>query len=330
MSLDWKRRKVLVTGAGGFIGSHLCERLLALGADVRGMVHGNMRGSVGYLSGISEDLAKNLEICGGNIRDGAFVREATSGMDTVFHMAAITSVAYSYANPEETIVTNVFGTLNVCNAARHEHVRRVVHTSSAGVYGTSKDNNPITETHPVAAHNPYTASKLAADCTVESFYLSYDLPVATCRIFNAYGPRIGQFLVIPTIILQLARGKELRLGDLTPTRNFTYVDDTVNAFIRMAEEDSVIGEVVNFGSTRAVTIGELAQIIANLMNRDIEIVAAEDRLRPKKSEIQRVEADSSKARALLQWEPKVELEDGLQRTIDWILSGGYQDVPVRH
>lgn len=328
--MEWKGRKVLVTGAGGFIGSHLCERLLDLGAEVRGMVHGNMRGSVGYLAGVPEPLSKNLEICGGNIRDGAFVREATAGVDTVFHHAAITSVAYSYANPEETIITNVMGTLNVCNAARHEHVRRVVHTSSAGVYGTTKGGGPITETHPVAAHNPYTASKLAADHTAESFYLSYDLPVATCRIFNAYGPRIGQFLVIPTIILQLSRGKELRLGDLTPTRNFTYVDDIVAAFIRMAEEDSVIGEVVNFGSTRAVTIGELAQIIARLMGKEVEIETDPERMRPKRSEIQRVEADSSKAKELLGWEPKVSLEDGLRRTIDWILAGGYEDVPVRH
>lgn len=327
--MEWKDRKVLVTGAGGFIGSHLCERLLELGAEVRGMVHGNMRGSVGYLAGVPPEMAKNMEICGGNIRDGAFVREATQGVDTVFHHAAITSVAYSYANPEETIITNVMGTLNVCNAARHEHVRRVVHTSSAGVYGTSKDGRPITETHPVAAHNPYTASKLAADHTAESFYLTYDLPVATCRIFNVYGPRIGQFLVIPTIILQLARGSELRLGDLSPTRNFTYVDDIVSGFIRTAEVDSVIGEVVNFGSTRAVTIGELAQLIANLMNKDVQIVTDSSRIRPQKSEIQRVEADSSKAKALLGWEASVSLEDGLQRTIDWILAGGYDDMPVR-
>jgi dTDP-glucose 4,6-dehydratase len=329
--MDWAGRKVLVTGAGGFIGSHLCEHLLELGADVRGMVHGNMRGSVGYLAGVPEHLARNLEICGGNIRDAAFVRDATAGVDTVFHLAAITSVAYSYANPEETIVTNVFGTLNVCNAARHERVRRVIHTSSAGVYGTAREGERISETHPVAAHNPYTASKLAADCTVESFYLSYDLPVATCRIFNIYGPRVGQFLIIPTIILQLMRHRELRLGDLTPTRNFTYVDDIVDAFMRMAESDRVIGEVVNFGSTRAVTIGELAQLIADLMGKEVQITADPERYRPKRSEILRVEADSTKAREQLGWEPRVDLEEGLMRTIEWITAGGYDDagVPVR-
>lgn len=328
--MDWTGCKALVTGAGGFIGSHLCERLLSLGADVRGIVHGNMRGSVGYLGNVDPKHAHKLEICGGNLRDGAFVREAAVGVDTIFHLGAITSVAYSYANPEETMITNVFGTLNVCTAARHEHVRRLVHTSSAGVYGAAKAGEPISETHPLAAHNPYTASKLAADFTVESFHLSYDLPVTTCRIFNIYGPRIGRFLVIPTIIMQLMRGRELRLGDLTPTRNFTYVDDIVNAFIRMAEEDAVVGEVVNFGSTRAITIGELAQLIADLMGKDVSIVSDTSRLRPKQSEIQRVLADSTKAKTLLGWEAETDLEEGLQRTIDWIASGGYSDVHALH
>ena len=327
--MDWKGRKVLVTGAGGFIGSHLCERLLKSGAEVRGMVHGNMRGSIGYLAGVPDDLSKNLEIWGGNIRDGAFVREATVGVDTVFHLASITSVAYSYSNPDETIITNVFGTLNVCNAARHEQVRRLVHTSSAGVYGSTSGDRPITETHPVQAANPYTASKLAADAVVESFFRSYGVPVAICRIFNIYGPRIGKFLVIPAIILQLMKGKELKLGDLTPTRNFTHVEDAVSGFVRMAEEDSVVGEVVNFGSTRAITIGELAQMIATLMGKDANIVFDADRVRPARSEIQRVVADSTKARELLGWDATIELEEGLKQTVDWIVAGGYDDAHVR-
>lgn len=328
--MDWKGRKVLVTGAGGFIGSHLTERLLALGAEVRGMVHGNMRGSVGYLAAVPKGLDKNLEICGGNVRDGAFVREATVGVDTVFHLAAITSVTYSYSNPDETVITNVFGTLNVCNAARHENIRRLVHTSSAGVYGTSLHGEPISETHPVQACNPYTASKLAADNVVESYYLSYDLPAAICRIFNAYGPRVGQFLVIPTIILQLLRGKDLKLGDLSVTRNFTYVDDIVNAFLLMAEADNVVGQVVNFGSARAVTIGELANMIAGLMGREARIETDPIRLRPEKSEIRRVIADTTKAREQLQWEPTITLEEGLRRTIDWIAAGGYDEVQAYH
>ncbi|HOD52233.1 MAG TPA: NAD-dependent epimerase/dehydratase family protein [Candidatus Hydrogenedentes bacterium] len=322
----WQGRRVLITGAAGFIGSHLCERLLRKGAEVRAMVHGNMRGSIGHLAAIPESLRTRLEIVGGNIRDAAFVRDATVDMDTVFHLAAITSVVYSYSNPDETVITNVSGTLNVCNAARHENVRRVVHTSSAGVYGAAVGGAPISETHPVRAYNPYTASKLAADCVVESFHLSYDLPVTIIRIFNVYGPRIGRFLVIPTIVLQLLKGNKLKLGSLTPTRNFTYIDDIVNAYLLMAESDSVVGEVVNFGSTRAVTIAELAMLIADLMDRDVTISQDEKALRPAKSEIERVLADVTKAKQLLGWNPKVELEKGLKKTIEWIAAGGYDDL----
>jgi len=244
-------------------------------------------------------------------------------VDTVFHLAAITSVVYSYSNPDETVITNVQGTLNVCNAARHENVRRLIHISSAGVYGTAEDGAPISETHPVRAYNPYTASKLAADNVAESFHLSYDLPVATCRIFNVYGPRINRFLVIPTIINQLLKGSELKMGDLSPTRNFTYVDDMVNGFIRTAEEDSTVGQIVNFGSSRAVTIRELMHLIAELMGCEVNAVVDPERFRPVRSEIPRVVADSSKAKKLLQWEPTISLEDGLRRTIEWIKAGGY-------
>lgn len=326
--MDWTGRSVLVTGAGGFIGSHLCERLLRMGARVRGMVHGNMRGSIGFLAAVPPELDRNLEIHGGNVRDAAFVREVTVGVDTVFHLAAITSVHYSYSNPDETVTTNVLGTLNVCNACRHEKVRRLVHTSSAGVYKSVEGDDPIREDSPVKAYNPYTASKLAADNVVESFHLSYDLPVAICRIFNIYGPRIGRFLVIPTIILQLIKGGELRLGDLTPTRNFTYVDDIVDAFVGMAENEAVVGDVVHFGSPRAVTIGDLARIIADLMGRELAVTFDPARVRPEKSEIHRVIADSTKARERLGWEPRMPLEDGLRRTIDWIAAGGYDDAQV--
>lgn len=325
--MDWQGRKVLVTGGAGFIGSHLCERLLERGADVRAMVHGNMRGSIGHLAAVPAEQRRKLEIVGGNIRDAAFVRDATIGMDTVFHLAAITSVVYSYSNPDETVITNVSGTLNVCNAARHENVRRLVHTSSAGVYGGTSGDTPISETHPVRAYNPYTASKLAADNVVESFHLSYELPVTIIRIFNVYGPRIGRFLVIPTIILQLLKGRELKLGSLTPTRNFTYIDDIVDAYLLMAENDNVVGEVVNFGSTRAVTIAELAVLIADLMEREVSISQDEKALRPAKSEIERVLADVTKAKQLLGWEPSVELEEGLKHTIEWIAAGGYDDLP---
>ncbi|MBI4557562.1 MAG: GDP-mannose 4,6-dehydratase [Candidatus Hydrogenedentes bacterium] len=317
----------MVTGAGGFIGSHLCERLLAMGAEVQGMVRGNMQGRIGYLADLPAELHKHLTIFSGSILDAPFTREATVGCDTVFHLAAITSVAYAHSNPGETILTNVLGTLNVCSAARHEKVRRLVHTSSGGVYGSARDARPISETHPLTAHNPYTASKLAADNVVESFYRSYDVPVTTCRIFNVYGPRVGKFLIIPTVILQLLEENEVKLGDLTPARNFTYVSDIVSAFIRMAESEEVIGEVVNFGSAEVITVGELLALIARLMGREnVRIVSDPQRFRPPKSEIQVTVADTSKARSLLQWVPKVGLEDGLRKTIDWIADGGYDKV----
>lgn len=322
LRMDWNGRNVLITGAGGFIGSHLTERLLEKGANVRALVYSDREGNPGYLRKDRSKYPEALDLCFGNIRDAAFVSAMTRGMDTVFHLAAITSVVYSYTNPEDTVTTNVLGTLNVCNAARHEDVRRMVHTSSAGVYGTAQDA-AITERHPVRAHNPYTASKLAADSVVESYYLSYELPATTVRIFNVYGPRVSRFLVIPTIINQLLKSPELTLGDLSPTRNFTYVDDIVDGFMLMAERDEVVGEVVNFGSPESVTIGQLAHLIAELMGVDAQIQSDAERLRPEKSEIQRVEADISKARELLDWEPKYKLRDGLQRTIDWIRDGGY-------
>lgn len=322
--MEWTDREVLVTGAGGFIGSHLTERLLKDGARVRALVYSDREGSTGYLRKAAETHGDRLQLCFGNIRDAAFVSAVTRGMDTVFHLAAITSVVYSYSNPDDTITTNVMGTLNVCNAARHESVRRLVHTSSAGVYGSALNEAMIDEEHPVRAHNPYTASKLAADNIVESFHLSYDLPASTVRIFNVYGPRVSRFLIIPTIINQLLHGKALKLGDLTPTRNFTFVDDIVEAFIRSASSDNAVGEVVNFGSPEALTIGQLAQKIGHIMGAETHIVSDPDRLRPEKSEIQRVVADISKAREALGWEPRVSLEEGLQRTIAWVKEGGYE------
>lgn len=315
--MDWHGKEVLVTGAGGFIGSYLTERLLREGAHVRALVFSDREGRMGHLSGLDGDYPGKLLPCFGNIRDAAFISSVTRGVDTVFHLAASTSVVYSYWNPDDTIMTNVTGTLNVCTAARHEGCRRVVHTSSAGVYGTASDDEEISERHPLVAHNPYTASKLAADCVVESFYRSYDLPVTTVRMFNVYGPRVSQFLVIPTIIMQLMETDTVKLGDITPTRNFTYVDDMVDAFIRIAEADEVEGEVVNFGSQEAVTIGRLAEMIAEIMGKPLQIEQEVERLRPSRSEIKRVVADISKARKLLGWEPKISLEEGLRRTIEW-------------
>jgi nucleoside-diphosphate-sugar epimerase len=325
MPINWNGRPVLITGAGGFIGSHLTEHMLNMGAHVRALIYSDREGRTGYLSRVPEEHKDRLQLCFGNIRDASFVNAVTRGMDTVFHLAASTSVVYSFSNPDDTIITNVTGTLNVCSAARHEGVRRLIHTSSAGVYGSLQSGSAITEKHPLKASNPYTASKLAADNIVESFFLSYDLPVVLCRIFNVYGPRVSPFLVIPTIVLQIMEGKELKLGDLSPTRNFTYVDDIVNAFVRMAESDKVAGEVVNFGSSEAVTIGQLAHMIAKIMNVEISVQQDPKRLRPEKGEIHRVVADTSKAKELVNWEPQISLEEGLRRTIAWIKDGGYQN-----
>ena len=312
--MDWQGRKVLITGAAGFIGSHLCERLLLAGADVRAMVHGNMRGSIGHLAAIPEDLRKGLEIVGGNIRDGAFVRDATIGMDTVFHLAAITSVVYSYSNPDETVITNVSGTLNVCNAARHENVRRLVHTSSAGVYGTTAGDTPISETHPVRAYNPYTASKLAADNVVESFHLSYELPVTIVRIFNVYGPRIGRFLIIPTIILQLLKGSELKLGSLTPTRNFTYVDDIAAGTLLALK--NVGYEIFNLGGHEVMSINAVIELLENLLGKKANRVYMPTHPADVFSNV----ADVGKARQMLGWEPCVGLHEGVQNLVDWYLA----------
>ena len=319
--MDWHDKEVLVTGAGGFIGSYLTERLLREGAHVRALVFSDREGRMGHLSELNDDYPGKLMPCFGNIRDAAFISSVSRGVDTVFHLAASTSVVYSYWNPDDTIMTNVTGTLNVCTAARHEGCRRVVHTSSAGVYGSATPDEEISEQHPLVAHNPYTASKLAADNIVESFYRSYDLPVTTVRMFNVYGPRVSQFLVIPTIIMQLLETDTVKLGDVTPTRNFTYVDDMVEAFMCVAAADGVEGEVVNFGSQEAVTIGQLAEKIAEIMGKPLQIEREAERVRPSRSEIQRVVADISKARDLLGWEPKVSLDEGLRRTVAWFQEG---------
>ncbi len=322
--MDWQGRKVLVTGGGGFIASHLTERLLGLGARVRVSVHGDEQYRPGFLATARARWPEGLEVRGGNIRDAAFVRGCVGGMDTVFHLAAITSVAYSYTHPEETMATNVMGTLNVCEAARESVVRRMIYTSSAGVYGDAEGGAPIAETHPVRGCNPYTAGKLGGDFVAETYYRSYDVPVATVRLFNAYGPRMGRYLIMPTIIQQALNNPVIKLGDLTPTRNFTYVEDIVTGFVRMAEVDAAVGEVVHFGSPTTVSMGDLARKIFAIMGKDIRIETDASRLRPGKSEIRQVIADCSKARILLKWEPRIALEEGLARTIEWIAAGGYE------
>lgn len=313
--MDWRGRPVLITGASGFIGSHLAERLLALGARVRAMVHGDPRYRAGHLAGTAGDT---LELAGGDLRDAGFVRRAAEGMDTVFHLGAVTSVAYSYGHPEETIATNTLGTVNVCEACRAAKVRRLVHTSTAGVYGDARNGAPIAEDHPLTAHNPYTAGKLGGDFAAQACHLANGLPVATIRLFNVYGPRMGRFLIMPTVIEQLLRGPVLRLGDLRPTRTFVYVDDIVDAFLRMATAAEAVGEVVHFGGDEAVSMAALVRRIADLMGAECNIEADPARMRPGKSEIFAQTVDYGKARRLLGWSPATGLDEGLLRTITWI------------
>jgi nucleoside-diphosphate-sugar epimerase len=308
--MEWNDRQVVVTGASGFIGSHLTEALLHRGARVRALVHGDPLYHMGHLKGLHHE---RLEVLGGDLRDAHFVHDALADADTVFHLGALTSVAYSYTHPEEALAVNGMGSLNVFMAARKHGVRRVVHTSSAGVYGPT--DRPITEDHTVSPRNPYTAAKLAADYMAEAFFHSYKLPVATLRLFNAYGPRMGRFLIIPTIIEQLLAGDEVRLGDVRPTRAFVYVDDIVQGFLRMAEVEGVEGQVVHLASGELVTIEELLGRIARLMGKTYRLITESSRLRPHTSDFSQYAPDLSKARILLGWEPQVDLDEGLRRTI---------------
>lgn len=316
--MDWQGRQVAITGASGFVGGHLTDRLLGLGAHVRAMVHGDPRYRAGVLDALAAQWGQALEIVGGDLRDASCVRAFATDADTVFHLGAITSVAYSYAHPEETIATNTLGTLHVCEACRLAGVRRLVHTSTAGAYGAVRDDLPIAETHPVMACNPYTAGKLGGDFAAQTYHLSYGLPVVTVRLFNAFGPRMGRFLIMPEIIEQLLRGPDLHVGDLRPTRTFVYVDDIVDAYLAMAAAERMEGELVHFGGQEEISMEALVHRIASLMEVDVRIHTDAARLRPAKSEIFRVFPDCTKAQARLGWMPKVSLDAGLRATIAWL------------
>lgn len=311
-------KHVLVTGAGGFIGSQLSERLVELGARVRAFVRYNSRNDRGLLELVPPETLAQMEVLFGDLRDTHAVSRACQGVELVFHLGALISIPYSYRNPREVVETNVLGTLNVLMAAQQAGVRRVIHTSSSEVYGTAR-YTPIDEEHPWQGQSPYSASKIAADRLAESFYRSFDLPVCILRPFNTYGPRQSARAVIPTIIVQALTADEVRLGDLTPRRDLTYVADTVQGFIRMAEAgDEVLGKEINLGTDTEISIGELAQTIFRVLGKTPRIVTDPARLRPAKSEVYRLWADSRKAREILGWSPQVSLEEGLRRTIDWI------------
>ena len=317
MDNHWSRKKVLVTGAGGFIGSHLIERLIDLGAYAKSFVRYNSRTDWGLLEIIPPQKRDSLEIVSGDLQDYDAVYSAAKDVDVIFHLGSLISIPYSYNRPRDTIENNVLSTLNILTAARDLGVEKVVHTSSSEVYGTAL-YVPIDEKHPLQGQSPYSASKIGADKIAESFFCSFDLPVATIRPFNTYGPRQSARAIIPTIITQAIEQETIKLGSLFPTRDYTYVKDTVNGFIRMAESKSSIGEVINIGSNFEISMGDLAQRISSLLNKDINIMQDSSRVRPIKSEVKRLWCDNTKAKRLLDWEPQVTLDEGLMETIEWI------------
>jgi NAD dependent epimerase/dehydratase len=317
--MDWDGRQVLVTGAGGFIASHLIERLVKEGAHVRAFVRYNSRNDVGMLRLISPDVFSALEVMRGDLRDVEAVRKAVKNMDTVFHLGALIAIPYSYVNPREVIDVNIMGTLNVLMAARDANVRRVVHTSTSEVYGTAQ-YTPIDEKHPLQGQSPYSASKIGADKIAESFYRSFDVPVVTLRPFNTYGPRQSTRAVIPTIITQALTRDEVKLGSLDPMRDFTFAADTANGFVRVAEADNVLGEEINLGNDNTIRIGDLAEKIFGIIGKTPKIITDEQRIRPGKSEVMRLWASNQKAKEKIGWEPLISLDEGLKLTIEWISS----------
>ncbi len=307
--------KVLVTGADGFIGSHLVEALVERGYDVRALVLYNSFGSWGWLDQAPKETQAKLDVFAGDIRDPHGVRTAMQGCDAVLHLAALIAIPFSYHSPDTYVDTNVKGTLNIVQAARDLGVKRVIHTSTSEVYGTARFV-PITEEHPLLGQSPYSASKIGADQIAYSFYAAFGTPVVIARPFNTFGPRQSARAVIPSIITQLASGKRrIKLGALTPTRDFNYVSDTVAGFIAALESDAGLGEVVNFGSNFEISIGDTARLIAQEMGVELEIETEETRLRPAKSEVERLWAANAKAKALFNWSPQHGGHDGFRRAI---------------
>jgi len=313
--LNWREKRVLVTGAGGFIGSHVAEALVTLGARTRAFVEYNSNGSWGWLDG--SPLSKQMDVVLGDIRDRDSIQKAAEDVDIIFHLAALIAIPYSYQAPLSYVQTNVEGTLNVLQSAIHNKVGLVVHTSTSEVYGTAR-TVPINESHPLQGQSPYSASKIGADKLAESFHLSFGLPVVTVRPFNTFGPRQSARAVIPTIISQCLNGDVVRLGNLHPTRDLNYVANVVEGFVKAASVPEAVGQTINFGSGQEISIGDLAKTIARLCGRENSIESDEQRVRPDKSEVERLLADNALARTLLGWVPAVSLEEGLTLTIDWM------------
>lgn len=315
--MNLKDKKVLITGADGFIGSHLVERLIDEGAKVKAFCYYNSFNSWGWIDSLPKEKQSKIEIFTGDIRDPNGVRTAVKGTDIVFHLAALIAIPFSYHSPDSYVDTNIKGTLNIVQACKELAIQRVLVTSTSEVYGTAQ-YVPIDEKHPRQPQSPYSASKIGADCIAESFYRSFDLPVTIVRPFNTYGPRQSARAVIPTIISQLLAGKtEIKLGDLTPTRDLLYVKDTVNAFVEVAKADSLIGSDCNIATQSEIAIGELAQKIINIVNPNAILVRDEERNRPGKSEVFRLFGSCEKLKQHTNWSARYDLEKGLRETIEW-------------
>ena len=309
---------VLVTGGDGFIGSHLSEMLLEKGCYVKSLSQYNSFNNWGWL----EDVTKtdNLEVLSGDVRDPHYCKHITKDVDIIYHLAALIAIPYSYDAPDSYVDTNIKGTLNICQAALENNVKRVIHTSTSEVYGTAQ-YVPIDEKHPLQPQSPYSATKIAADAMAMSFYNTFDLPLTIARPFNTYGPRQSARAVIPTIITQIANGKkEIKLGDVSPTRDFNYVEDTCRGFIALADSDKTIGETVNIGSNFEISVGDTLNMIRELMNSDVKFITDEQRIRPEKSEVFRLWCDNTKIEKMTGFKPQVDIREGLQRTIDWFTS----------
>lgn len=307
----------LVTGADGFIGSHLVELLTSAGHDVKALSQYNSFNHWGWLDGL--DCLGNVEVLNGDVRDPHYCKAITKDVDVVFHLAALIAIPYSYMAPDSYVDTNIKGTLNICQAALENGVKRVIHTSTSEVYGTAQ-YVPIDERHPLQPQSPYSASKIAADAMAMSFHNAFELPLTVARPFNTYGPRQSARAVIPTIITQIASGKKkIKLGDVTPTRDFNYVEDTCAGFIALANCDESVGEVVNIGSNFEISVGDTLNLIREIMGSDVEFVTDEQRIRPQSSEVHRLWCDNTKIHSLTGFEPRVPLREGLKRTIDWFV-----------
>ena len=311
-------KKVLVSGSEGFIGSHLTERLVELGADVTALVQYNSFNNWGWIDTFDEKIKKNINVVTGDIREYDGMKRIIKGQDIVFHLAALIAIPYSYLSPMAYVRTNVEGTTNVLEACREYDVQKIIHTSTSETYGTAL-YVPIDEKHPMQGQSPYSASKIGADKMAESFYKSFNMPIATIRPFNTYGPRQSARAVIPTIISQILSGKnEIKLGSLTPTRDFNYVKDTAEAFIKIAESEKTIGEVINASTNYEISIGDLVNKIAGLIGKNINILCDDERLRPENSEVNRLLGNNQKIKDITEWKPRYNLNDGLFETIKWM------------